>query len=281
MNVGAVSRRYADCWRRRARRALPPTISRNPFTRWAPPTSLTWRFLATVAAHMGTPPTMRCLLDTITVHPARLLRRPDYGLTPGSRRTWWYGTVCARRTPSPRWRRECWSSKAGRITIEARHDVIERWAAGVSGAVLAAPLASSPSDPGRDGAGARATPRRRRACWPSPSRPISCFTRPATSSRRLRPLRQHSRGSLNQVLIPSICAGYFVWHRQPAAAAVMLFWVGESVTDVAILRRRRSRHGAAALAEGLIHDWTGSSPSVAAQSGPSDRRRGVRAGESR
>ena len=41
-------------------------------------------------------------------------------------------------------------------------------------------------------------------------------------------------GSLNQVLIPAICTAYFAWHHHPAAAAVMLFWVGESVTDVAI-----------------------------------------------
>jgi len=62
-------------------------------------------------------------------------------------------------------------------------------------------------------------------------------------------------GSLNQVLIPSICAGYFVWHRQPAAAAVMLFWVGESVTDVAIYVADGRDMALPLLAEGLIHDW--------------------------
>jgi hypothetical protein len=62
-------------------------------------------------------------------------------------------------------------------------------------------------------------------------------------------------GSLNQVLIPSICASYFVWHRQRAAAAVMLFWVGESVTDVAIYVADGRDMALPLLAEGLIHDW--------------------------
>jgi hypothetical protein len=62
-------------------------------------------------------------------------------------------------------------------------------------------------------------------------------------------------GSLNQVLIPAICTGYFVWHRQPAAAAVMLFWVGESVTDVAIYVADGRDMALPLLAEGLIHDW--------------------------
>ena len=62
-------------------------------------------------------------------------------------------------------------------------------------------------------------------------------------------------GSLNQVLIPAICTGYFAWHRQPAAAAVMLFWVGESVTDVAIYVADGRDMALPLLAEGLIHDW--------------------------
>ena len=62
-------------------------------------------------------------------------------------------------------------------------------------------------------------------------------------------------GSLNQVLIPAICTGYFVWHGQPAAAAAMLFWVGESVTDVAIYVADGRDMALPLLAEGLIHDW--------------------------
>jgi hypothetical protein len=62
-------------------------------------------------------------------------------------------------------------------------------------------------------------------------------------------------GSLNQVLIPAICTGYFAWHGQPAAAAVTLFWVGESVTDVAIYVADGRDMALPLLADGLIHDW--------------------------
>src|SRR5207237_7642438 len=41
-------------------------------------------------------------------------------------------------------------------------------------------------------------------------------------------------GSLNQVLVPAICTGYFLYHGQRAAGAVALFWTGENVLDVAI-----------------------------------------------
>ncbi|HEU4367101.1 MAG TPA: hypothetical protein VFV05_02600 [Methylomirabilota bacterium] len=40
-------------------------------------------------------------------------------------------------------------------------------------------------------------------------------------------------GSLNQVLIPAVCTGYFLRRGRPAAA-VTLFWTGERLTDVAI-----------------------------------------------
>jgi hypothetical protein len=62
-------------------------------------------------------------------------------------------------------------------------------------------------------------------------------------------------GSLNQVLIPAVCTGYFLWHRQTAAAAVTLFWTGESVTDVAIYVADGRDMALPLLAEGLVHDW--------------------------
>lgn len=62
-------------------------------------------------------------------------------------------------------------------------------------------------------------------------------------------------GSLNQVLIPAVCTGYFLWHRQPAAAAVMLFWTGESLVDVAIYVADGRDMALPLLAEGLVHDW--------------------------
>jgi len=62
-------------------------------------------------------------------------------------------------------------------------------------------------------------------------------------------------GSLNQVLIPAVCTGYFLRHRQPAAAAVMLFWTGESLVDVAIYVADGRDMALPLLAEGLVHDW--------------------------
>jgi hypothetical protein len=62
-------------------------------------------------------------------------------------------------------------------------------------------------------------------------------------------------GSLNQVLIPALCTGYFFWHRRTAAAAVTLFWTGESLTDVAIYVADGRDMALPLLAEGLVHDW--------------------------
>jgi hypothetical protein len=62
-------------------------------------------------------------------------------------------------------------------------------------------------------------------------------------------------GSLNQVLVPAVCTGYFLWHRQAAAAAVTLFWTGESITDVAIYVADGRDMALPLLAEGLVHDW--------------------------
>lgn len=57
----------------------------NPFTPVGTADLGHMAFLAAVAAHMGTPAHMRQLVDTLTVHPARILRLDDYGLRPGAR----------------------------------------------------------------------------------------------------------------------------------------------------------------------------------------------------
>lgn len=62
-------------------------------------------------------------------------------------------------------------------------------------------------------------------------------------------------GSLNQVLVPAVCTGYFLGHRRAAAAAVTLFWTGESLTDVAIYVADGRDMALPLLAEGLVHDW--------------------------
>ena len=107
--------------------ALSSNNIRNPFTPVGTADLAHMAFITAVAAHMGTPADLRALLDTITVHPARMLRRTDHGLTPGSRAdlvVW----DCLRAedaiaTMAPR----ILVIKGGRITIEARHDVVERW----------------------------------------------------------------------------------------------------------------------------------------------------------
>jgi cytosine/creatinine deaminase len=107
--------------------ALASNNIRNPFTPVGTADLAHMAFITAVAAHMGTPADLRALLDTITVHPARMLRRTDHGLTPGSRAdlvVW----DCLRAedaiaTMAPR----ILVIKGGRITIEARHDVVERW----------------------------------------------------------------------------------------------------------------------------------------------------------
>ncbi|HEU5195840.1 MAG TPA: hypothetical protein VFW70_13960 [Methylomirabilota bacterium] len=62
-------------------------------------------------------------------------------------------------------------------------------------------------------------------------------------------------GSLNQVLIPAVCTGYFLRQAQHAAAAVTLFWTGESVVDVAIYVADGRDTKLPLLADGLTHDW--------------------------
>jgi cytosine deaminase len=100
---------------------------RNPFTPVGTADLADLTFLTAVAGHMGTARELRALLGTITVHPARLLRLPDYGLAPGCRAdlvVW----DCARPEDAvtmlpPR----SLVLKAGRVTIEHERRVRERW----------------------------------------------------------------------------------------------------------------------------------------------------------
>src|SRR5687767_3905316 len=39
-------------------------------------------------------------------------------------------------------------------------------------------------------------------------------------------------GSLFQVIFPAVFVGYFVWHFKYYSAAIVLFWVGQSVINV-------------------------------------------------
>jgi cytosine/creatinine deaminase len=107
--------------------ALASNNIRNPFTPVGTADLSHMAFVASVAAHMGTPADLRALLAAITLHPARLLRLPDYGLAPGCLAdlvVW----DCARpedavATLAPR----TLVLKRGRVTIEASRHVTERW----------------------------------------------------------------------------------------------------------------------------------------------------------
>jgi cytosine/creatinine deaminase len=100
---------------------------RNPFTPVGTADLTHAAFVAAVAAHMGTPADLHALLDAITVHPARMLRLPDYGLSPGcvADLVVWdcqrSEDVVAALPP------RTLVVKRGRVTVEARHHVVERW----------------------------------------------------------------------------------------------------------------------------------------------------------
>ncbi len=63
-------------------------------------------------------------------------------------------------------------------------------------------------------------------------------------------------GSLFQIILPALFVGYFVWNKKYFSAALVLFWVGESILYVAI-------YAGDSLAlqlplvggEDAIHDW--------------------------
>jgi cytosine deaminase len=65
--------------------ALATNNVRNPFTPVGTADLAHLTFLTAVAAHMGTDGDLRDLLDTVTTHPARILRLADYGVAPGCR----------------------------------------------------------------------------------------------------------------------------------------------------------------------------------------------------
>jgi len=109
--------------------ALASNNIRNAFTPVGAADLAHMAFLASVAAHMATPSDLRALMDAITVQPARLLRLPDYGLAPGCRADLvvWDCTRAeeAVATLAPR----TLVVKRGRVTIEHRREVLERWRA--------------------------------------------------------------------------------------------------------------------------------------------------------
>ena len=67
-------------------------------------------------------------------------------------------------------------------------------------------------------------------------------------------------GSLFQVIMPVIFVGYFVWQRSYYSAAIVLFWVGQSILNVwvyaadAVVMQLVLTSGFTG-SEGSFHDW--------------------------
>lgn len=67
-------------------------------------------------------------------------------------------------------------------------------------------------------------------------------------------------GSLFQVIFPSVFVGYFVWQRSYYSAAMVLFWVGQSILNVwvyvsdAVVMQLVLTSGFTG-SEGGFHDW--------------------------
>jgi hypothetical protein len=67
-------------------------------------------------------------------------------------------------------------------------------------------------------------------------------------------------GSLFQVIVPIVFFSYFVWNKKPFSASIVLFWVGQSLTDVyvyandAVVMQLPLLSGMTG-SEGGFHDW--------------------------
>ena len=67
-------------------------------------------------------------------------------------------------------------------------------------------------------------------------------------------------GSIFQVIVPAVFVGYFIWQHSYYSAAVVLFWVGQSILNVwvyaadAVVMRLVLTSGFTG-SEGSFHDW--------------------------
>lgn len=67
-------------------------------------------------------------------------------------------------------------------------------------------------------------------------------------------------GSLFQVIVPAVFVGYFVWHEKYYSAAIVLFWVGQSILNVFVYANdavvmQLVLLGGHTGSEGAFHDW--------------------------
>jgi cytosine deaminase len=110
--------------------ALASNNIRNPFTTIGTADLCHMAFLAAVAAHMGTPEDLRRLVAALTIHPARILKLPRYGLVPGAAAdlvVWDCARVEEVVATLPG---RVLVMRRGRVSIEHERRVHERWRAG-------------------------------------------------------------------------------------------------------------------------------------------------------
>jgi hypothetical protein len=67
-------------------------------------------------------------------------------------------------------------------------------------------------------------------------------------------------GSLFQIMFPAVFVGYFVWHYKYYSAAIVLFWVGQSIINVFIYAADAQvmqlvLTSGLTGSEGSFHDW--------------------------
>lgn len=67
-------------------------------------------------------------------------------------------------------------------------------------------------------------------------------------------------GSLFQVIFPAVFVGYFSWHGKYYSAAIVLFWVGQSLLNVYVyaadaVAMQLVLTGGFTGTEGSFHDW--------------------------
>lgn len=61
-------------------------------------------------------------------------------------------------------------------------------------------------------------------------------------------------GSLFQIILPAAFVGYFIWKQSYYSAAIVLFWVGQSILNVFVYAQDAITM-ALPLVGGGIHDW--------------------------
>lgn len=67
-------------------------------------------------------------------------------------------------------------------------------------------------------------------------------------------------GSIFQIIVPAIFVAYFVWYEKPYSAAIVLFWVGQSILNVFVYANdavvmQLVLLGGLTGSEGSFHDW--------------------------